>query len=391
MSALIFWQNLPSIHQAPLMRALATLWDGEILVVAEAGLSDERRAHGWYMPDFAPATLVVSADHSERDRIADAHATADCIHLFTGLHAFPETYRTFVRMQRTAATIGVFLEPGMTGDGWRPVLRKLLYVLQALRWRRAIDFLLVTGETGVRWYRGVGFPSSKIHPFGYFVAADVMSGTVEDAPAADGALRLLFVGQLIARKGVDELLRALALNSTRDWRLEVIGEGPERDALRSLATSLGLAGRIEWRPFAGNAEARACMAGADLLVLPSRFDGWGVVVNEALMAGTRVLVSDACGAADLIAHAGLGRRYACGSVTALAAALAAELERGRVTPQGRRLVRDWARRAIAPEVAADYLRDIVSHRRGLAERPVPPWRRTPLPGLIGAGGAADAI
>lgn len=389
MSALIFWQNLPSIHQAPLMRALAAIWDGEVVVVAEAGLSDERRAHGWYLPDFAPARLIVSADRAERDRIADAHAAADCVHLFTGLHAFPETYRTFARMQRTAATIGVFLEPGMTSDGPRWVLRKLIYALQALRWRRSIDFLLVTGETGVRWYRSVGFHASKIYPFGYFVAAE--DAPAADAPAADGALRLLFVGQLIARKGVDELLRALALNDARSWRLEIIGDGPERDALRALATALGVAGRIDWRPFADNAQARARMAAADVLVLPSRFDGWGVVVNEALVAGTRVLVSDACGAADLVTHASLGRCYACGSVASLAAALAAEIERGTVTPRRRLEIRAWARRAIAPEVVAGYLCAIVAHRRGLGERPTPPWRGLPLSPAVDGGGVADAV
>ena len=45
---------------------------------------------------------------------------------------------------------------------------------------------------------------------------------------------------------------------------------------------------------------QACIAAADLLALPSRWDGWGLVVNEALAVGVPVIASNACGASDLI-------------------------------------------------------------------------------------------
>lgn len=52
--------------------------------------------------------------------------------------------------------------------------------------------------------------------------------------------------------------------------------------------------------------ARACMARADVLVLPSWHDGWGAVVSEALMAGTPAIASDACGSAGVVRASGVG-------------------------------------------------------------------------------------
>ena len=57
---------------------------------------------------------------------------------------------------------------------------------------------------------------------------------------------------------------------------------------------------IYLKPFMDNTKVRLAIEEADLLVLPSRFDGWGAVVNEALGAGTPVLVSDLCGSSYLV-------------------------------------------------------------------------------------------
>ena len=115
------------------------------------------------------------------------------------------------------------------------------------------------------------------------------------------------------------------------------------------------------------------MAGADMLVLPSRFDGWGAVTNEALMAGTPVVVSDACGASDLVRRDDAGRVVAAGSVESLSAGLAGMLGKGRVDAGRRREVREWARGAISPEAAAEYLAEILSGGEGRGARPRPPW------------------
>ena len=106
---------------------------------------------------------------------------------------------------------------------------------------------------------------------------------------------VLFVGRLIARKGLDVLLRANA-GASSALRLVVIGDGPDRVALQALASELGLDDHVRWLGRRSNTEARHWMAQALALLVPSEFEQWGLVVNEAWMAPTLVLGSDTVGA-----------------------------------------------------------------------------------------------
>jgi len=114
------------------------------------------------------------------------------------------------------------------------------------------------------------------------------------------------------------------------------------------------------------------MAGYDLVVLPSRYDGWGAVVNEALQQGVPVLASDNAGASALVRASGAGAVFGATD----AAALAAHLRRALLEPG---LLADWRalarayRSRLDPAVAAAYLRDcLVAHAAG-APAPVCPW------------------
>jgi glycosyltransferase involved in cell wall biosynthesis len=121
------------------------------------------------------------------------------------------------------------------------------------------------------------------------------SDPIENAAGANSEPYVLFVGRLIPRKGLEVLLRAMACSAT-SLRLVIIGEGPERATLQALAAELGLESRIRWLGQCSNTEARAWMAKALALLVPSEFEQWGLVVNEAWMAPTLALGSDTVGA-----------------------------------------------------------------------------------------------
>lgn len=125
---------------------------------------------------------------------------------------------------------------------------------------------------------------------------------VRERYGLDGKTVFLFSGQLIERKGVDVLIRAFAeLAATHpNVALLLLGEGPQRPALEA---SVPAACRDLVR-FAGHvpqADLPAHFHAAHVFVLPSRHDGWGVVVNEACAAGLPVIATGAVGAArDLV-------------------------------------------------------------------------------------------
>ena len=114
---------------------------------------------------------------------------------------------------------------------------------------------------------------------------------------SDGPLRLLSVAAYYRRKGLEELLEALALSARRgvDAHLTVVTRPP--DALVQMGKGLGLEGRVTWREPMSRRQLRAEYRAADLFVLPSWNEAFGLVFAESLACGTPVVMSDDCGLA----------------------------------------------------------------------------------------------
>lgn len=138
---------------------------------------------------------------------------------------------------------------------------------------------------------------SLVCPMGVDVTAPKV-----DARRAD-TCQLLFLGRLVPIKGVDTLLAALARLGDR-FELIVAGDGPERGALERAAVDLGVADRTRFVGEVRSLFRDSLLAGADVLVAPSRSiggrtEGMPVVVLEAIASGTPVVVSDSGGLAEL--------------------------------------------------------------------------------------------
>lgn len=143
------------------------------------------------------------------------------------------------------------------------------------------------------------------------------------APADRGPDNFLFVGRLVAYKGVSVLVEAMARVPAA--RLQIVGEGPRRRSLQEQVTRLGLDDRITFAGEVSPLELAARLAGARALVLPSVDGGetFGLVQLEAMAAGKAVIASDLPSGVSQVGEAG---RTAIlvppRDVTALAEALA---------------------------------------------------------------------
>jgi glycosyltransferase involved in cell wall biosynthesis len=101
------------------------------------------------------------------------------------------------------------------------------------------------------------------------------------------------VGRLVSQKGFDRLIRFLPWIASRErteMGLVILGEGPERNALKELARSLPGTCRVRLPGF--RPDAAACISAFDMLVAPSRFEGFGLVVAEGMALGIPILASD---------------------------------------------------------------------------------------------------
>lgn len=123
--------------------------------------------------------------------------------------------------------------------------------------------------------------------------AEVEEHAAQDPPA-DLALDepyLIAVGRLERQKGIDVLLRAFAQSAHRtSHRVLLVGRGSHEQQLRELAAELGIADRVTFAGWQDN--AWSLMRRARLFALPSRWEGFGNVVIEALACGAPVVVSD---------------------------------------------------------------------------------------------------
>jgi glycosyltransferase involved in cell wall biosynthesis len=134
--------------------------------------------------------------------------------------------------------------------------------------------------------------------------------------------RFLFVGRLTRLKGLAVVLEALAGLSDRPWRLDVVGDGPQRAELEALARSLGVSERVFFVGFRDDAEA--WMAEAGCLVFPSYNEGMGLVALEAIRMGLPLVASDL----EALWPLASGGLVPPGDVTAWREALAAVMDGG---------------------------------------------------------------
>jgi len=135
---------------------------------------------------------------------------------------------------------------------------------------------------------------------------------------------ILFLGRLHRLKGLEVLIRALALLLREAEEALLLVVGPDDGYLSPilhLARQLGVEGRMRYLgPLYGEEKIQA-FVDADLFVLPSHYEIFGVVVFEALMCGTPVLVSDSCGTAFLIRDKKLGFVAKSGNPPSMASAI----------------------------------------------------------------------
>jgi glycosyltransferase involved in cell wall biosynthesis len=135
----------------------------------------------------------------------------------------------------------------------------------------------------------------------------VVPGT-DDAPRSVGSggptCRIISVGALVARKGHDVLLRALARLFDLDWQLTIVGS-PDRDpvharTLAAMAEELGIAHRVRFAGEVSDAALEALWREADLFALATHWEGYGMAVAEALKRGLPVAVCGGGAAGTLV-------------------------------------------------------------------------------------------
>jgi glycosyltransferase involved in cell wall biosynthesis len=167
-------------------------------------------------------------------------------------------------------------------------------------------------------------------------------------PRQDDELCFVFLGRLVDSKGVDSVLEVLARvrKKVPKARMRIIGDGPDRKRLETMAKKLGLADVVTFYGWVPPEECPRLLAECDLLVFPSVFDCGGAVVLEAMTLGLSVIALDWGGPSDYLASGGgvliepVGRKEEIALLTKAVLSL---------TPEKRRVLGETARQVIAEQ------------------------------------------
>jgi glycosyltransferase involved in cell wall biosynthesis len=338
-----------------------------VTIVGLDELSAERRALGWKHADFGRATVAEPTSFQQVKEIIEANGR-DGIHVLAGWRGLRHGWSLLRELQARSGRVGLLTEGGDI-RGWRGFLRRVAYVKDQWRYGGGIDFILAIGEQGVSWFRRAGYANRKIFPYAYLTERPTSQPIIYGKA---GPVELIYVGQYIRRKGMDIAFRALAQVASSDWRLTIIGAGQSAPEWRAVVGKLGISDRVRFLSALPAQEVTARIAESDLLLLPSRFDGWGAVVNEALMTGVPVVCSDHCGARDLLLDPSRGQIVRAGSVEDLRKALSAWIAQGKKTHASSERIRRWSY-CIEGDRGADYILAVIKHVYSGGPRPQVPW------------------
>jgi glycosyltransferase involved in cell wall biosynthesis len=115
-----------------------------------------------------------------------------------------------------------------------------------------------------------------------------------------GPPQMLFVGRLVYQKGLDILIQALGELKNHSWHLKLVGDGPHRPVLESLAEENGITEKITFMGWMDKADLYHEFNVANLFVLPSRHEGMPNVILEAMACGLPVVASNIAGNEELV-------------------------------------------------------------------------------------------
>lgn len=195
------------------------------------------------------------------------------------------------------------------------------------RFLAGLTKIVTIGTRNYRYYRGLGINETVLVPGKYAVNNDFFLMEPSAWLAARTRIRnelgigpddfvTLFVGRLFDRKRPKDLFHIHGAIKSPRHHTVVVGNGPQENFMKELARETP---RFHLVGFKNQGETREFYCAADVLCVPSEFETWGLVVNEAFCAGVPAVVSEDCGVAgDLVTPGETGFIFAVGDTAAAA-------------------------------------------------------------------------
>lgn len=370
---IVFWFNVLSPHQMPYIKHMAENPSVQSVIVCVPELvSKEREKMGWLIEKLSIPKLevVVNPTETECETIFSKN-TENSFHFFSGIRGFPFVFTNFKRSLKYNIKRGIITEMPLTffmgRKNAKPLwMHKLRFKLLNYKYVPHISYVFAIGQKAKSYYCSI---SSKweVYPFIYCTEQSEQSIKL----CENRKTKFAFVGSLSIRKNPLLIVNAMQLlPSTYQFIHTFIGDGSERLKLEKKIKKLPNNFNLSILGFIPNNLTISKIRASDILILPSIFDGWGAVVNEALQCGLFVICSDACGAKELIKDKQNGIVFKSQDPESLKNALVYVMDNIKEIRQRKLIISEWAGKSISGKVLSDYFLSCIENKK-----PDLPWEK----------------
>lgn len=372
---LIFWRDVPVDVERGAFEYISEHWGNEVIFISYNGFSKERNQVQWGNNKL---NEIILSDEENIDKyIGEIFSKyPNAIHIFNGFRGKTKKYlKRFAKNKN--AKIGIIAErPSYFGSETRVIFKNIailaMYRYYAFRYSDKIGVFLTMGQKGVDIYGELGFKKNLLYPFMYNPLVKKSSNNNEILNKSN-LIKILYVGRFSATfKGVDVLIEAVQSIDKENWQLDFVGGyGDLKEKVIDFAMSNE---HVQYKGTWKSDEVISRMSGYDICIIPSKYDGWNLIANEAINAGIGVIITNQATSDELIRASGAGIVIPANNVKALIEAMNLVIMRPELLLEFKKNARSYAPK-ISSQVVGDYFIDIMDHTfyQQLNERPKCPW------------------
>ena len=313
---IIWWESCITEHQIHTLSELSKLPNIKLSVFAERNEDLIRKEQGWKECDWTLIDIHLIPIFKYRFIFKTLKDKKNCIHIFGG--PFDSSIISFALFLSTLMSIKsyVLTEPyipiaanlhydkGGLRNWFLNKIRPLKYRILWTLLKSRVQGVFAISHIAIQQLLRFGINSDKIFPYAYFVPSS-KSHSKNDASfqtSSDDLLRIIFVGTLNHRKGIDIAINVVNKINFLNKKVILDIYGPSNKTYDYAWSS-----HVRYKGLVPFGDVESTISKYDFLILPSRFDGWGVVINEALLARVPVICSNQAGASSLV------KKWDCGA------------------------------------------------------------------------------
>lgn len=373
----IFWFDSPPKVGKGAFNYVTNNWENEVIYVFNNDFREERKSVNWNDGDFGKAKIIELYKFENQDLIIKSifnenpHAI-NIVNGFTSIIASkiePHILKPGIKllmMSERPVTMGNFIERLC-----RKVFFKIKYRLICNKFIKYTNAFLPLGKTGVNEYLKYGWPENKMYAFMYNPQLKVIDNIIYHSDN-NPKIRFLYIGRFYYKtKGIDTLMKATKY-LTGDWSLDLVG-GYGKNAKQVISWASNQS-NVRYIGRWNSDEVITNMSKYDVVVVPSKYDGWNLLINESLHAVVGVISTNETVSHEIIQASGAGIVIKANNKHELANAMQKVID----SPL---LINQWKINAlnfvhnIDSSVVGKYFIDIINYTfYNIGNRPICPWQ-----------------